>query len=305
MSEADAALPATAGEMLRAARERQGIHLAVLAASLKVAQRKLELIEGNRYDELPDATFTRALALSMCRALKIDAEPVLTRLPAAQGHGLDQITPGLNAPFRDRAAAGEGGEWPRVLSLPVIGALLLVGAAVFVYAVPAGSWSPTQWLALLDRLSTTSAPAPVVGAPEAQTAATTAAPRAAPIEAPAPAPAPQTAEPQGAVLTAATSAAAPAATPVVDTVFSAPASATPTGGLLTLRASAESWVEVRDRNGQILLSRTLAPGEATGIDGAVPLSLTVGNAEATEVVFRGRPITLAANRDNVARMELR
>ncbi len=302
MSEAvDAAPPVTAGEMLRAARERQGLHLAVLAASLKVAQRKLELIEGNRYDELPDATFTRALALSMCRALKIDAEPVLSRLPQAQRRGLDQVSLGLNAPFRDRAADSDGAEWQRLFSLPVVGALLLVVAAVLVYAVPSGPWSIGRLLPMLDGASSGgAATVPVSAAPVTSEAVS---PPATMLPPAVTAVSPQTVA--APVLSAELPAAAGAASAVVDTVFSAPASAPPAGGMLTLRALAESWVEVRDRNGQILLSRTLAPGEAAGVDGALPLSLTVGNAEATEVVFRGRPLTLAANRDNVARMELK
>lgn len=308
MSEAvDAAPPVTAGEMLRAARERQGVHLAVLAASLKVAQRKLELIEGNRYDELPDATFTRALALSMCRALKIDAEPVLSRLPQPQGHGLDQVSLGLNAPFRDRANAGDGAEWPRVFSLPVIGALLLAGAAALVYVVPSGSWSIDRLLSMFDGgtaagVSATSASAPRTNVEAAPASVVVPAPGPSPVQASVQTSVPATAS---VALAAEVPPAAGAVSAVVDTVFSAPASAPPAGGMLTLRASAESWVEVRDRNGQILLSRTLAPGEAAGVDGVAPLSLTVGNAEATEVVFRGRPLTLAANRDNVARMELK
>ena len=48
--------------MLRAARERQGLHIAALAATIKIPQRKLEALEADRFDELPDATFTRALA---------------------------------------------------------------------------------------------------------------------------------------------------------------------------------------------------------------------------------------------------
>ena len=36
---------------------------AALAASLKITPRKLEALESDRFDELPDATFTRALAL--------------------------------------------------------------------------------------------------------------------------------------------------------------------------------------------------------------------------------------------------
>ena len=55
---------ASAGVQLRAARERQGLHVAALAAAIKIPQRKLEALEADRYDELPDATFTRALAMT-------------------------------------------------------------------------------------------------------------------------------------------------------------------------------------------------------------------------------------------------
>src|SRR5438094_93521 len=70
----------TAGALLREARIAQGMHIAAMSAAIKVAQRKLELLEADRYDELPDATFTRALAQTMCRVLKVDAEPVLSNL---------------------------------------------------------------------------------------------------------------------------------------------------------------------------------------------------------------------------------
>ena len=45
-----------AGALLRAARERQGLHIAALAAAIKVSQRKLEALEADRGDGLPDAT---------------------------------------------------------------------------------------------------------------------------------------------------------------------------------------------------------------------------------------------------------
>jgi cytoskeleton protein RodZ len=112
--------------------------------------------------------------------------------------------------------------------------------------------------------------------------------------------------------------AAPAASVVVETVHSAPAlaadpaaSAAPsptatTAGVLQLRVSAESWVEVLDGRGQALLSRLLQPGETVGVDGAMPLKVTVGNAGATQLSFRGKPIELAGfTRDNVARLDLK
>ena len=77
-------------------------------------------------------------------------------------------------------------------------------------------------------------------------------------------------------------------------------------GVAVLRASAESWIEVRDAQGKVMLARTVQAGETVGLDGALPLRLTVGNAAATELRFRGQPVDLtAATRDNVARIELK
>jgi cytoskeleton protein RodZ len=106
--------------------------------------------------------------------------------------------------------------------------------------------------------------------------------------------------------------AAPAATSlgapvVVEEPASAPAAAVmPAGaGLLGVRVSSESWVEVQDARGQTLLSRKVAAGEALGLDGEVPLRLTIGNAAATQVTFRGQPVDLSANTvANVARLQL-
>lgn len=293
----------TAGGLLRAAREAQGLHLAVLAATLKVTPQKLEAIENDRPDHLPDATFARALAQSMCRALKIDAEPVLSRLPqaASGGRGLDHVARGLNQPFHDRGVPSDGMEWQRFLSPPLVGAAFLVLAAVAVYLLPAG------WVGRLlpAEGGASAAPETTVSSPVAEGAVLsqqTAVPQAAsPAVSPVPAASP--AEQSGAD-------AAPSGSAVIDTVFSAPvgtaASASAAGGLLTMRAVAESWVEVRDAKGQVLLSRTLAAGEAAGLDGPLPMHVTVGNAEGTQLVFRGQPVVLSAStRDNVARLELK
>jgi cytoskeleton protein RodZ len=104
---------------------------------------------------------------------------------------------------------------------------------------------------------------------------------------------------------------------MVETVFSAPQEATasasspgptapPVAGLLQVRTTAESWVEVLDGRWQPLMSRMVQPGEAIGLDGARPFRLKIGNAAVTQVVFRGQPVELAAyTRDNVAKLELK
>ncbi|WP_333843067.1 helix-turn-helix domain-containing protein [Limnohabitans sp.] len=71
----------TAGDLLRQYREAHGAQLDVLAQTLRVAPAKLEALEADRLDELPDAMFARALALAVCRQLKVDAATVLALLP--------------------------------------------------------------------------------------------------------------------------------------------------------------------------------------------------------------------------------
>jgi cytoskeleton protein RodZ len=272
----------SAGALLRAAREKRGLHIAALAAAMKVPQRKLEALEADRYDALPDLTFTRALAQSVCRTLKIDAQPILERLPeAVDMPRLAQVSGGLNAPFRDRPGRDEPSEWTW-LRRPVFWATLvvLVGAGALAFL--------PERLLRLPRLGAASAPALEVTVPVAAVPVT-AAPAAEPATA-----ASVTTEPAASAPDRSVSSVVPS----VGAVTSGP-------GLLTLRTSAASWVEVQDANGQSLLSRSLQPGETVGVDGALPLRVTVGNAAATQVSFRGQPVDLSLNtRDNVARLQL-
>ena len=137
MSDADAAVGSdgpTAGQILKHAREAAGLHVATLAANLKVPVRKLEALEEDRYEELPDAVFVRALASSVCRTLKLDAQSVLQRLPQSVQPRLVLDTEKINAPFR----APSDGPGPGLLSQvsrPVVltVAALLVGALVIIF----------------------------------------------------------------------------------------------------------------------------------------------------------------------------
>lgn len=293
MSDDTAGSPApaapTAGSLLRQARQAQGMHIAMLAAATKVPQRKLEALEADRLDELPDATFTRALAQTVCRALKIDPAPVLALLPQPAGHRLEQVAEGINAPFRERPGMSQGGEGLNLGSPAVWAPLLVLMLAGIVYFLPAG---------MLRLPGGPTASAPSASLPAAGTVPASAAAPAASVVVETVHSVPATPEPAASAEIAAP-AAAPAASAPAPVAEAAPA------GVLQLRTSAESWVEVTDARGSTLLSRLLQPGEAVGVDGAPPLRLTVGNAAATQVSFRGQPVTLTTTRDNVARMELK
>jgi len=287
----DAADAVQAGALLRAARQQQGLHIAALAASIKVTPAKLEALESGRLQELPDATFTRALALTVCRVLKIDAAPVLALLPGAPPGSLERVDSGLNTPFRERAGRGEPAAWlPWRHPVLWLAGLLLAAAAAFVL-VPS---QPGQ-LALPDLAATPVMPPSGAGGPV---------PLTAPV--PAPAPAPAASSDTGAFVAPApapdpsASAARPGAAAVV-----APASQAAADAALVLRALQATWVQAVDGGGQTLMARLVPAGETVALTPALPVRLRIGNAQGTELQFRGQPVDLsAAARDNIATITL-
>lgn len=306
MNEADAA-PAepigvaslealSAGALIRAAREKRGLHVAALAAAIKVSPRKLEALEADRYAELPDLTFTRALAHTVCRALKVDPDPVLAKLPQAGDlPKLAQVGGGLNAPFRGAPGSRDPGEFT-LHRKPAFWATLLVLAGAAALALLPERWMPWKGQA------TAASGAATVAATPASAASVVATP-VLPVAVIAP--------PLADVAASAAAAVLAAPTAVGETVHSAPPSGAPeaaaatAAGVLSLRTTAESWIDVQDARGQTLLSRNVQRGETVGLDGTLPLRVTIGNAAVTQLVFRGQPVDLSANtRDNVARLQL-
>ena len=289
----------SAGAMLKAARQRAGLHVAVLAATIKVTPAKLEALEQDRYDQLPNATFTRALAQSVCRSLKIDPRPVLALLPQVEVPALEGSVGRLNTPFQDRPSRtdGAGLAWA---SKPMFwaGGLLLL-AAVVVGMVPPDLVQ--QWISSAPPVALpASAPAAVGAAVLEPVPAASASTTADPVVA-ASAPALEA----RAVL-ASPVAPVPASVPVQASAAAASAPAVARAGVLRLAASADSWIEVVDAQGQPVFSRILQRGEAVAVDASPPLRMRVGNAAGTSVAFRGQTFDLAPyTRDNVARVELR
>lgn len=301
----------SAGALLRQARERRGLHIAALAASIKVAPRKLEALEADRYGELPDLTFTRALAQTVCRALKIDAEPVLAKLPQAGDlPRLSRLGEGINARYREASTRRDPGEFS-LLRKPVFWATAFVLLAALVLALLPERWVPWRAGAPVSRgVAAASNAAPASGPASLGASAampSDAASAAGPLVLPA------------AVGFAATAVVA-AASAVVDSVqalppealsgaVAGPVASNPvamgSGNGLQVKAIAASWVEVQDARGTVLLSRSVQAGESLALEGALPLRLTIGNAVGTQLSFRGAPVDLGPNtRDNVARLQL-
>lgn len=293
----------TAGAMLRRSREAQGLDLDQLAHLLKVPVRKLEALEADRHDELPGLAFVRGLAMSVARQLGLDVQAVLAALPSSvqAPQALENVSRGLATPYREPVSRVMTGGLPEWLRPTVIAPAVLLLLALLLWFAPP---MRTLFSAVGGSVAETADAAASTAGELSASGVALAAQAASAV----PAVAASAAQLLGAVASNPLSASA-----VVDTVHSAPvedpatsAPAANVAGSVVLRTTAESWVEVRDAAGGVLLSRMLLQGEAVGLDGALPMKLKIGNADGTQVSFRGQPVELQPyTRDNIARLELK
>jgi len=287
--------------LLRQAREASGLHIAALAAALKVPVKKLEALEAGRYDELPDMTFARALASSACRQLKVDPAPVLQQIPTAHGPQLGDANPSINAPFKgahDRQPFNPAG-W---LSRPAVLAAIAVLLAALVLLLMPGGETP-QADALMPPGSAPSAGPADVAPPIDSAAPPAVAAPGTPAAPPAPPAAPMRADTVDDLVPAATAVPSPAAASTPSTPSATVPSST---ALLSIAVSGVSWVEVVNGQGSTVVQRMLKAGDVLDFSTAPPYSVVIGRADVAQVSVRGKAMDIAPYaRNSVARFEVR
>jgi cytoskeleton protein RodZ len=293
----------TAGDLLREAREAHGLHIEMVAAALKVPPQKLMALEADDIASLPDPVFARALASSVCRALRIDPAPVLAKLPNTQRvsraeadrtlrTNITSGTPRWNSSGRSSGLPSRG--------LLIVVLVLLVGAAALFW-LPQSVFD--QISASVSRLTARSE-ADAESAPAngpASASATGAVAETVPSQAVAPS---APASPVPAVATA--TPVAPAAVAVAPAAPVATA-ASASSQQLVFVAREECWITVTEAGGKQLLRRSLQAGETVGLSGALPLSVVVGRASAVDVQVSGKPYDLkpVTRGGGVARFEVK
>ena len=270
--DADPALAASrVGAELRAARLRLGWKLPDVAANLRIRLPYLEAIEEGRVADLPGNAYAVGFLRAYANVLGLDSAEVARRF-RAEAHEVNR-KPVLSFP----APVPERG-------VPA-GAVVLLGVLI-----AAGSYA--AWYKLSGDRSPPVATIPVVPerlAPLADRAAPPSNPSpqvASVLPPPAPVPVPVASAPPPPV------AAAPPRTPVVAPIPVAPPPP-PTLPVDTARmvvhGKADTWVQVRDPKGPVLLNRVLRAGENWPVPGGAKLLLTTGNAGGTEIVTDGVP----------------
>ena len=299
----------SAGALLRQARQAQGVALGDLAATLKVPVEKLQALEDEDWQRLPDVVFLRALAQTICRTLHLEAAPVLALLPQQKVMALAPQG-GLNAPMRERgvpsilATNTKHSPWPWVVLL-----LIVLGGGGYLGV----QWMAPEWVRGVS--TTVSAPSDPAGdsplfspaVPEegdgggmgnmgdvAQAGEVPTVQAAALMQ-------PALPEEEGAQPGFA--APAPAAEPAAAPAAQAAASVSP---VLRITAKGATWVQVLDAQQRLLIEKILQDGEVFSTSAPKPLTVAVGKADLATVEVNGAPFDVqAVARSNVARFEVK
>lgn len=283
------------GAMLRARREELGLTQADVASVVKLPPRRIDALECERWQELPDGTYLRGFLRNIARALDLDPATLLQRVDASvPGRDPERqlVAPGAttHVPLPRRSGPADDRRGGRAFVFGAF-AFALIAAAIAWSGTDSFDRAMTAGRALIDARSGRAAPGPTEAPPTA-TASTVVESLAAPVG--------PTAAGPVAPATAATEA-TPVATPVV---AAAPAVAT-AAEPLAVHVTADSWLEVRSGDGKVQIRRNVTAGTDQTFDGPAPFTVVVGNTTGVALRFRGQPVDLGPyTKGQVARFTL-
>lgn len=312
----------SAGQMLKAAREKAGIDLSVLSQTLKVPVKQLEALESDDMDAAKGVVFFRGLAAAVCRHLQTDAAPVLALMPSTplllspqklvgQAHGpVMHLGTIRSSPSRQKRSVGM---WALGMLVVIAALLWLPAPSQWVWLDDVQDWVTSMSLndsgsdnadpevtnqANKDRplsdqqgvLESVALPLPVSQSPEASAQAAVSTPSM-----------PPDAKLVAGALPATSASVAPVAKDNAPAKLGKSAAAD-----WVFSASNDSWIELRSGPTVVVWSGLVKAGQSQQVQSPVPVSVVVGRAQGVSVTLRGQPFDLKPHTQvTVARFELK
>lgn len=253
---------ASVGQILRNAREAQGVTVEDAAVRLRLMQRQIEAMETDDFESLGQPVFARGFVRNYARLLGLAPESLLSRM---EGAPAEPAAVSQAEPPQQRSWLSS--PW---LILLLLGLLLVVAIPVVLYL-----WLNSE----VDEEPVSQVPT-AQSRPASQTPPIPAA--ASPAAAPPVAPA------------AAVAQDAPAAEVAAPAEAETPAAVAPAvaSSVLHLEFGAEAWTEIKDSSGRMLHRQLNPAGSSVEIRGQPPFDVVIGNAAQARMTYNGRPIDL-------------
>jgi cytoskeleton protein RodZ len=321
----------TPGQILRAARLRRGLAIQDVARQLRLSVRQVTALEEDDYSKLSSGTFLRGFVRNYSKLLQIDPQPLLRQLeeslpppqpqtisyqiegipfPTGRNQGARNIIVGVlvaaalsllvyeiyrgnetnverrqvevKTEIKDKGDTGDTSPADAPQSTPEI-----TGGNGTAGAEQTGKADLPSSNALPNAVAKAAEPTAIIEGKSAIPVPAAPVPTAPPPPAVSkPGPKPTDAVPSNPL-------GGNAVAPNVAAIGETPTDAGDTGDVLRLAFEGESWVEIKDGRGKLLLSRLNPPGTQQVLRGKRPFSLTIGNAAQVKLVYNNKPVDLA------------
>ncbi len=252
------------GQAFADARERQGLSRTEVAQRLHMSAWQIEALETGDYARLPKGPFLRGFTRNYAKVLGIDPAVMLERLAQATPRSPASriVVPTQNIRF-DPIGDRIGSPYVKAGALAVV--FLSLGFAAMYWWLFIRPTPPAATLAA----PATAAAKPSRSQPTPRNLA------AAPIQPP------ETFVTRDAPTE-----------PLRAEPLKAAAAKSASARTLKMRFKGDSWVEVKDRSGRVLLSKLNTKGTEAEVSGRPPLNVIIGNAPDVEVLYDDREFPL-------------
>jgi cytoskeleton protein RodZ len=293
------------GGDLRAARERLGWDIDAVAEALRLKPAFIRAIEQGDLAGLPAPAYAVGFVRTYATALGLDPNEAIRRFRGERDEVNRKTELAFPAPVPQRGVPAG--------ALILVGAIIAIGGYIGWYHYSGRSLRSSavveQVPAHLEPLAPPAVPhvamatpaspaklAPRAPVPPAVAANLPSEGDVSPSSAAAAVPMPPMAPPPAAASAPAAAPPGPAAVPApvaaAEGAANAAAKATAPGvpGAMVIQATADAWIEIKTATGRVVYQTVLHPGDSYTVPNQPQLTLTTGNAAATEVVLAGDTI---------------
>lgn len=304
LQESLAQLQAGPGQRLRAVREAKNLTMQDISNGLRYSTKQIDALENNQFDLLPDPMMTRGFIRSYAKYLQIDAEPLIKAYRQLLGEDEANVI-ALQSSMHPVSLTKVNVPWLKYVLASIVVLLFVLAWLIYVDYMPkqqanTPSAPPQEAGQAVVELPAAAEPLPEAALPAAERSEDVLSTEQQPQ-------APATSESNAnevKVSPAKPTLQGLAARAVASPSFEAQADIKPANGL-TMTVTADSWVRITDKNSKVIYEKMLRAGNVETTQVSPPVSVLVGNAAGTKMVFNGKNIDLSGTaKNNVARITL-